>query len=57
MTYYPFTKRCPRGHPVDSDEPCGYCAQEDQEREKQDNRLLEQLKRLAASGKLAGLFR
>ena len=55
MTYFPFNplvKHCPRGHPVDGD-TCGYCDAEDKVRDAQDDRLLEQLARLAKRGTLA----
>ena len=52
MTYAVYAKRCPRGHPVDSDE-CFYCKQEDHEQEKRDDKLCEQIKRLVKRGKLS----
>jgi hypothetical protein len=52
--FNPLVKRCPRGHPTDSD-TCGYCDAENKVRDAQDDKLLEQLKRLAETGKIRGV--
>ena len=50
---YLYTRKCPRGHPVESDATrCPLCAQENREQERKDDLLLEQLDRLAKRGKI-----
>ena len=52
MSGYPYVKKCPRGHPIDNDGPCGYCRQEDEAQTREDDKLLAKLKRLQQRGKI-----
>jgi hypothetical protein len=52
---YLISKKCRKHNsPVDG-EVCPLCAQEWQEQEKKDDKLAEQIKRLARAGKLRGV--
>jgi hypothetical protein len=56
MTHRPGVKYCARyKHPVDSDQPCVLCAQEDRDQEDRDDKLAEALARLVKRGKISGV--
>lgn len=54
MTYAPFMKRCPKGHPMEETR-CLYCEQDKAEQDKKDDLLADQIRRIARAGKLKGI--
>ena len=52
---YLYVRKCKKGHPVDNDEPCVLCAQEEKAQEAADNKLLAQLVRLQQRGLIKGV--